>query len=237
MAKVLLLGGLVFDTRLFTPLINPTNYSITNHANNRAEYSLIDLNSLSAKHGLDAVCANLAPLITNSREKLVLVAYSSGALCAIKLALNFPAQIGKLVLINASPCFMEQVAWAGISPANFARLKGKLNDLALVQFLDHFAALAAYPEVKQANALVQYYSEHNHPETLSQWFTILQHSDLRQELQHLKSKLVTIYSAQDSLVPTQLIHPRAEQLILEGATHGQFITPQLLQHWPGIIHD
>jgi pimeloyl-[acyl-carrier protein] methyl ester esterase len=229
MIKVIICGGLVLAPSLFNQLIGA----------NQAQYQLLDINRIPAVHGLDAICNNLTQQITCTNHQVILVGYSSGGLCAIKLALRYPKLVKHVILLNSSPCFQAQEDWPGISSASFARLSAKLQHLSLKQFQEHFCALAAYPKVSAAAKLYPYISPSCTKENLLGWFDILATTDLRQDLAQLPSRITTIYSAYDNLAPIASLglNPRHQQLILSNATHGNFITAELKRQWQDLFYE
>lgn len=212
--KVIVIGGFGVNQRPLADLIEPLT-----------DYSFIDVNAFPAPFTLETLAQQISAQLAKQSDPYYLIAYSCGGLLALKLAKLMPQQIKTLILINATPCFMQQDNWQGISQANLQHLQRRLNNSSLNSFMNYFIQLIARPTILNHAELVPWQSNANHKANLSQWLEILARSDLRNLVKQLTPQLIWLNAEQDQLIP----YPEQNQgaQILTSSNHLELDRQQL----------
>lgn len=179
-------------------------------------------------------------LETVAPREAVWIGWSLGALASIATALRAPQRVKALVLIAATPRFVQAPDWSGAMPettlAEFAR--DLQHDYRAT--LSRFLALqlgqgeAERSMLRQLRASLFAHGEPS-PKGLAAGLEILRDSDLRTQLQTIDVPVLMVHGARDRIAPvvaaeiaaTQL--PQAELLVIPGAGHA----PQF-SHWSTI---
>ncbi len=200
-----LIGGFAFNTQALA-WFQPFNVASQAFDINNLLSAPFDLDDLA-----QAIILKLAP-----HQQTTLIAYSTGGLVAMKIALLRPDLITQLIFINSTPKFIETDAWRGIKYKDAQRLSLKVATLALNAFMRHFTRVAALPHAVNAVDYSRWWSETSQ-ENLTALMTILIETDLRAELKKITAPMVFIHSALDSLVlENPLPYP---QRYLQDSTH------------------
>lgn len=176
----------------------------------------------------------------------VWVGWSLGALVALTAARRFPQRVSRLVLIGATPKFVQAPDWPCAMPpqtlAQFARDLGDDYRATLVRFLSlqmgsgdvqgctsAASAGSARAAVRQLHALLM---EHGEPEPAAlrsglQW---LANTDLRADLPAIAAPALVLHGQHDRLVPPAAAEFLARQLpaarlaLIPSAGHAPFLS-------------
>lgn len=167
----------------------------------------------------------------------VLGGWSLGALLALQVALLAPERLAGLILIGATPCFMQHDDWPDGQP---------------VTLLDGFAArLRADPTATLSRFITLFNQGDQHARTISrqlssllrplpaqaalqrglQW---LRQVDLRQRLAAIELPALLLHGAHDPLTPLAAAHyladhlPQARLEVVAGAAHAPFCSQPAL---------
>jgi pimeloyl-[acyl-carrier protein] methyl ester esterase len=175
---------------------------------------------------LAAFVARVAP------PRCAVLAWSLGAQVALQWASACPSQVQRLVLIGATPCFVEREGWPCAMPrAVFDRFAADVASDARAA-LARFALLQAQGEAKTATvartlraacAVVSL-------ETLHGGLAVLQENDLRDMLGGVKAPALIVHGERDALVPVdaaRTLHaglPDARLRVLPGAGHAPHVS-------------
>jgi len=165
------------------------------------------------------------------------VGWSLGGLVAMRMALDYPDLVQKLVLIGSTPCFVNKADWQiGIGPNTFKTFADNINadyHNTITQFLtlQCMGARDARSTVKQ---LRKKFAERPIPttQTLQKALKILLESDLREDVTQLKHRTLLIHGDRDTLAPVQAAHwmmqtlPNAYLRVIAGASHAPFLSHQ-----------
>lgn len=223
MDKYSVIGGFGFNSKPldFLARQNPIDFFDINLC--VAPFSLDDI--------ADAVIAKLLITKNSANTPNILFAYSTGGLVAIRVGILQPKLIKQIILLNSTPKFMQQQgSWHGISPVDFNKMLGKLNDLALDDFMAYFTSLSAYPKKVNVSNSTQFVS-HTNKATLLNLMNIILTSDLRLELLQLKEKVIAINSDSDVLIAKNTLP--LKQIYLSDSSHLVLNQEQLLK----TLHD
>lgn len=188
---------------------------------------------------LDDVCKQLE---TELPESSVLCGWSLGGLIALALATRQPSRIKALILLSASPCFMQQDGWPGMAELMFNQFQQQLSHH-INQTVQRFLAIQAMgsptarEDIKQLRqAILQQPSPQ--PAALAGGLALLANTDLRYELSQLSMPVFAGYGRLDTLVPVSVIdavrvcQPMITVHCFEHASHAPFIShPLEATHW------
>lgn len=164
-----------------------------------------------------------------------LCGWSLGGQVALMWALRHPAQVGRLALVGATPCFARRADWPhGIEPQ-------VLRDFAASLEQDYAATLLRFLSLQArsgeaARAVMKRLREslfargQPAPEVLQAGLGILLESDLRAEVAALRTPALVLHGAHDMLAPAGAARwlaqnlPRARLEIIPGCAHAPFLS-------------
>ena len=161
--------------------------------------------------------------------------WSLGGMVALHAALHHPHKVAKLVLVGATPKFVQAPDWPHAMPtevfAGFARSLTQDYRATLLRFLSLHAGNgeSARALLKQLRAEMFAQGEPQ-PEALAAGLAILEQTDLRARLAEIKVPALVVHGSYDRLIPpaageylaAQL--PQSRLLQLEGAGHAPFLS-------------
>ncbi len=175
------------------------------------------------------------------------VGWSLGGQIAMRIALDYPDLVRRLVLVGTTPCFVNKSfdkenieykkTWdAGIEPEVFGNFADNVNEdyhKTMVQFLT-LQCMGANDARSTVKLLRQKFSERPTPtaQTLYRMLNILLESDLRAEVEYLRKPTLLIHGDRDSLAPVQAAHWMMQNLpvgflrVMAGASHAPFLSHQ-----------
>lgn len=161
--------------------------------------------------------------------------WSLGGLIALHAALQYPLKVAQLVLVGATPKFVQAPDWPQAMPVDvFSEFsKGLTHDYraTLLRFLSLQAGSSesARALLKSLRAEMFIHGEPL-PEALAAGLAILEKTDMRAQLTEIRTPTLVVHGSHDRLAPpaageylsAQL--PRARLLRLEGAGHAPFLS-------------
>jgi len=161
--------------------------------------------------------------------------WSLGGLIALNAALCHPHKVARLVLVGATPKFVQAPDWPYAMPtevfADFARSLTQDYRATLLRFLSLQAGgnESARALLKQLRAEMFAHGEPQ-PEALAAGLAILEQTDLRARLAEIQMPALVVHGSHDRLAPpaageylaAQL--PNARLLRVEGAGHAPFLS-------------
>jgi pimeloyl-[acyl-carrier protein] methyl ester esterase len=165
----------------------------------------------------------------------VWLGWSLGGLVALNAARRHPRTVAKLVLVGATPKFVQAPDWPHAMPAGmFADFAGSLRQdyrATLLRFLSLQVGgkESARSQLKQLRAEMFAHGEPQ-PAALAAGLAILEHTDLRALLADIQVPALVVHGSHDRLAPlaageylaAQL--PQARLLCLDGAGHAPFLS-------------
>lgn len=174
-------------------------------------------------------------LLADVDQPIALCGWSLGALLALHAAHRHPGKVSRLVLIGATPSFVQRVGWPhGMSPDALAEFtqtvaadpahalkrfialfnQGDVNSRATSRELNHALGRDALPAVS----------------TLLAGLDLLRDTDLRLQVPQVQQPTLLLHGALDPLMPLAAAHwladtlPHARLAVLPDAAHAPFVS-------------
>lgn len=176
-------------------------------------------------------------------DNTIIVGWSLGGLVAMHIAITQPEVVKKLVLVGATPCFVnvkgfsKRSHWhAGVAPSVFESFAENVKadyQKAMLNFLGLQCVGAT--DVKQLlRTLKAQFSAQPTPTmaVLQSGLEILMQSDLRESVSEIDQPTMIIHGDKDRLVPLQAGNwlaqalPNAQLCVINGAAHAPFLSHQ-----------
>ncbi len=165
----------------------------------------------------------------------LLVGWSLGALVAMRLALDYPEKISRLVLIGATPCFVNRADWPhGVADEVFEQFAANLAEDyagALRRFLSLQAQGSDAVRMVLAELRARLLAQPKPAEgTLEAGLNILRNTDLRVDIARLGLPVSLIHGVGDKLAPVEAARwlaqamPQASLHEIRGAGHAPFLS-------------
>lgn len=161
--------------------------------------------------------------------------WSLGGLLALEMAVRFPQRVSHLLLMAATPCFVQREDWPSAMPApEFRRFAESLRQDA-AQTLKRFLALQCLGSVSAKQDLRVLQSSMTQAptaagESLQQGLALLGDSDRRARFAALAVPVLCLLGEQDALVPASLaadlssLLPAVQVRVVPGAAHLPFLS-------------
>lgn len=213
--KTIIIGGFALNQCPLDNLIAQLN-----------NYSFIDINEFLAPFDLNELAQQIATQLRQQNNSLKIIAYSCGGLLALKLAELIPQQVKSIILINSTPCFIQQESWQGINLDNLQLLQRRLKKSSLNSFLNYFTQLVARPVTLTQNELNTWQSKSSNQTNLSQWLKIIASTDLRDLVPKLTPQLIWLNAEHDQLIPYPQQNPHTKTLL--ASSHLEIDSQQLI---------
>ena len=181
---------------------------------------------------LDVLVNNLAMELP---ETAYWMGWSLGGLISLAFAEHFPKRIKKLVLLAATPNFVQADDWScAMETAIFEQFADNLN-LNQAETLQRFLLLQARGSDHSRDTIRQLGEQlaiENPPnsEALQAGLKLLIETDMRKQFSDLACPIQIILGDRDTLIPKEMLqaatqlHPEADINLLSGAGHAPFIS-------------
>jgi pimeloyl-[acyl-carrier protein] methyl ester esterase len=179
--------------------------------------------------GLSDAIAQISP------EKVVVCGWSLGGQVALNWARRKPEQINKLVLVGATPKFVNAEDWAfGVESTVFREFAAQVQQ-DYRGTLSKFLALQAHggdAAKETIRRLREHFFERGEPaaQDLQSGLDILLNSDLREALPRIQTPTRILHGDYDKLAPLKAGHwlaehlPTADLQVCKGASHAPFLS-------------
>jgi pimeloyl-[acyl-carrier protein] methyl ester esterase len=193
----------------------------TNRSYHLAQYTLVEI--------ADAIAQVIA-------KPAVYIGWSLGGLIASQITLKYPEKVLGLVTVASSPQFVEQDNWPGIKANVLALFHQQLaqdTTKTIHNFLKTQAMGSPHirQDIKKIRDLVMQYEQPSR-QVLDDSLSLLETSNLSEQLSHISQPFLRLYGKLDGLVPKQVIAliddlaPSSQRYIFEQASHAPFISHQ-----------
>lgn len=193
---------------------------------------------LKAGHDLDDLCAAVVAAVP---APAAWVGWSLGGLVAQRVAITDSERVGRLVLVNSTPCFVRRPDWPhGIALSVLRRFAEELRQNYRA-VLKRFIALEVHGSehaTAQLHLLKAMLFQHGEPEVsaLEDGLAVLENADLRADWPRIACPTLLLMGRRDQLVPAEagaaLLEslPNARLRVFERAGHAPFFS-----HLPDFI--
>jgi pimeloyl-[acyl-carrier protein] methyl ester esterase len=181
---------------------------------------------------LELIASKLA---TQMEVGSTLVGWSLGGQAAVRIALDYPEKISRLVLIAATPCFVNREDWQyGVAAEVFDQFAASLAE-DYAGTIRRFLSLQAQgsSEMREVLSLLRRkLLDQGRPAAgvLEAGLDILQSADMRHDVARLEMPLALIHGTGDKLAPLAAARwlagamPGARLHEIEGAAHAPFLS-------------
>ena len=223
---LVLLHGWGWSSQIWEPLIPLLSQ--------RFQLFLIDLPGFgqSPLGDYDYSFESITPLLTDCvPDTAIWLGWSLGGLFAWWLAANFPEKVEKLITVAASPRFLQDGAWPGISVPTlrqFAAMLRKNFEITLKDFLE--LQLRGSPGYHTLLVELQRQVQAAPPQlpALEGGLQLLQTADLRPDLQKITCPSLHIFGERDRIVPAAVAQllPSGQSEIISKSGHLPFLSQQ-----------
>jgi len=174
-------------------------------------------------------------LAANVPASATVCGWSFGGQVAMRLALDFPDLVSRLILVGSTPCFVNQSDWQnGIAAQVF-------NDFAAQVAADYHPSMGRFLGLQafggessrtQMRELREQFSSRPAPapQVLQQALNILLQTDLREAFSSLNLPVQIIHGNRDTLAPVATAYwmsehlPQAQLNVISGASHAPFLS-------------
>ncbi len=229
--NLVLIHGWGMSSAVFAPLIKPLSKVFTLH--------LVDLPGMGASRPIEPYHLHaLADAVGESIPgKANVLGWSLGGLVAQRIAISQPDRIRRLILVGATPCFVNHADWQhGVNPAAFDDFARKVNEnyqATILQFLT-LQCMGASDARATTRLLRTALASKPAPTqtTLKRALQVLLDSDLRTEIAHIRKPTLLIHGDRDTLAPLAAAHWLSQNLpagflrVIAGASHAPFLSHQ-----------
>jgi pimeloyl-[acyl-carrier protein] methyl ester esterase len=175
------------------------------------------------------------------------IGWSLGGQVAMRVALDYPDLVRRLVLVGSTPCFVNKsfdqanteykITWdAGIDPDVFSNFADSVNEdyhKTMAQFLT-LQCMGSSDARSTVKLLRNKFAERPTPssQSLFRALNILLETDLRAEIGRIRKPTLLIHGDRDTLAPLQAAHWMVQNLptgflrVMAGASHAPFLSHQ-----------
>lgn len=158
--------------------------------------------------------------------------WSLGGVITLKIALDYPHYVKKLIIVGTSPKFIAEKDWPGISENIFQEFFSHLQKdpyTTLIEFL-YLQLLGLKDSRKWAQQLKNEYSiSEIDPKALQAGLFLLKDTDFRQQLSKITCPTLHILGGKDQIIPVKMVNHLSTLVqhqiqIIPDATHIPFLT-------------
>lgn len=224
-----LLHGWGMNQRVFDVLVAPL----------KDHFTLLPL-ALPGHGGTEILTTNTltawaAQLCTELPPQTVLLGWSLGGQVAMRIAVDHPSKIERLILVSSTPKFVLDDNWqAGIPLADIMRFGEDMQTdtrATLLRFLTLQTRGASAQRTLLETLRETFFSAATPaPQALSAGLQMLLHTDLRTEVATLNQPALVIHGSLDKLTPPSAgawlaeAIPNAKYCLINGAAHAPFLS-------------
>jgi len=229
--NLVLIHGWGMHSAVWQPVIKKLSKVFTLH--------LVDLPGMGLSrpiepYHLHATAENIAEILPPNAD---IVGWSLGGQVAMRIALDYPEMVRRLVLVGATPSFVNKPDWqfgmAGDVFSSFAYSVNADYQKTMTQFLT-LQCMGADDARSTVKLLRNKFAERPIPSTqaLQKALQILLETDLRSEIEYLRKPALLIHGDRDTLAPVQAAHWMMQHLpmgylrVVAGASHAPFLSHQ-----------
>jgi pimeloyl-[acyl-carrier protein] methyl ester esterase len=228
---LVLLHGWGMNATVWHPLVKKLSKLFTLH--------MIDLPGMGLSRPLEpyhvhAIAEKVAEILPAHAD---VIGWSLGGQVAMRIALDYPDLVRRLVLVGSTPCFVNKTGWeSGMAPEVFSSFASSVDSdyhKTMTQFLT-LQCMGSKDSRDTVKLLRKKFAERPVPttQTLRKALQILLDTDLREEIEFLRKPTLLIHGDRDTLAPVQAAHwmmknlPAGYLRVMAGASHAPFLSHQ-----------
>lgn len=202
--------------------IEAHTFDLPGHGQRTGE-SFADLNSLTLD--LQSECEK----IKKPGQPLVLVGWSLGGLACLQLGINQSIVLDRIIMVSSTPCFVSRENWScGIDSDVFKQFylalkkdfSGTIRRFLSLQVKGSESGRLILRDLREK--ILQ--QPQPHEGSLDAGLDILLNTDLRQQLEKIKSPLSWMLGEQDGLVKAELAQHFEQVTVIKKAGHAPFLS-------------
>jgi pimeloyl-[acyl-carrier protein] methyl ester esterase len=235
--NLVLLHGWAMNGAVWQPLVKSLAKHFTLH--------IVDIPGMGLSRPIEpfhlhSVAEKIAEMLPANAD---ILGWSWGGQVAMRIALDHPDAVRRLVLVGTTPCFVNkdhsktQQEWsAGIAPEIFSQFADNV-DANYHKTMTQFLTLQCMGDIRAritVRMLRKKFEERPAPttQTLQKALNILLDTDLRAEVEFLRKPTLLIHGDRDTLAPVQAAHWMMQNLpvgflrVMAGASHAPFLSHQ-----------
>jgi pimeloyl-[acyl-carrier protein] methyl ester esterase len=239
--NLVLIHGWGMSGAVWQPLVKKLSKLFTLH--------IIDLPGMGFSRPIEpfhlhAVAEKVAEILPADAD---IVGWSLGGQVAMRITLDYPDLVRRLVLVGSTPCFVNKsfdqsyteykTTWdLGIDPDVFSNFADSVNEdyhRTMTQFLT-LQCMGASDARGTVKLLRNKFAERPTPssQALFRALNILLETDLRADIEHIRKPTLLIHGDRDTLAPVQAAHWMMQNLptgflrVMAGASHAPFLSHQ-----------
>ncbi len=182
-------------------------------------------------------------------DEATVCGWSFGGEVAIRLALDYPERVSRLILVGSTPRFVNAADWQnGVAPEVFSEFAAQVA-ADYHPTMGRFLGLQAFGG-ESSRTLMRELREQfaarpePAPQVLQQALAVLLETDLREQISHLNLPVQIIHGNRDTLAPVAAAYWMAEHLpqptlnVIPGASHAPFLShpTAFVDAMTGFIH-
>jgi pimeloyl-[acyl-carrier protein] methyl ester esterase len=186
-------------------------------------------------YDIESITEEVKQVIEHTGHPAVIIGWSLGGLTALHLALQEPELVSKIILVTASPQFVQSPDWPhavdrqvidGFAASLIQDYRGTILRFLAIQAMGSEHAKPAIRELKEK----VFINGEPHLTALQEGLNILTQTNIRPRLSGIKCPIQIIVGDRDTLIPassgaaTAELLPDARVNVIEGAAHTPFIT-------------
>ncbi len=169
---------------------------------------------------------------------------------ALRWALRYPQQVRRLVLVSATPCFVQQAGWPCAMAAQTLAAFSEALQQNYLQTLRRFLSLQLRGSEQERELLATLRGNllsRGEPDgaALQAGLEILRDCDLRAALSEISQPTLIVAGVRDTLTPLPASQylatnlPNARLVAIEGAAHAPFLShpDEFVEQLVGFLHE
>ncbi len=230
-----LIHGWGMNGSVWQPIIKKLSKNFTLHI---VDLPGMGFSQIISPYHLYSIAEKVAEILPNNT---LMVGWSLGGQVAMRIALDQPEVVSKLILVSSTPCFVNvnalsaQKHWQfGVEAATFEKFSKSVAidyQKTMMQFLS-LQCMGSKFSTFTLRALRSKFAERPAPtqQLLQDALAILLNTDLRQEIPNLQQPTLIIHGDKDALAPVQAANwlrqhlPNGLLRVISGASHAPFLS-------------
>lgn len=200
----------------------------------RTQLADIETQALDVMPGEGTIDIWVDQIVQQMPARSVLLGWSLGAMLALRIAALYPERVSRLILIAATPCFVQQEDWPhALDAATLQAFRDSFNN-SPARTLERFTALQVLGDAERNTVAARLRETLADPDdqrsALAQGLRLLAETDLRNGLPDAGLRCLFIHGDHDALMPVAAQEwlaqrwGRSEQCVLPDTGHAPHLS-------------